>query len=190
MQRVPLARPEEEHQDGRGEPHGEAVAADLDRAFESLGFPSEGRVLTPHLTLARFKLPVPLKSGFPSIDTSGVGGFEFQVLDQTGTNISALANATQAVTRAGMSSTRVRALFSPFTANDPQLVVYQLALFVRNVRTVTTDPTAQVRFIEDAYALGTLSDGFDWGRWRGSRWGFFRRNESQSARFVTGRRAL
>lgn len=57
-----------------------AVAADLDRAFESLGFPSEGRALTPHLTLARFKLPVPLKSGFPSIDTTGVAGFEVQEL--------------------------------------------------------------------------------------------------------------
>ncbi len=45
--------------------------------------------------------------------------------------------------------------------NDPQLVVYQLALFVRNVRTVTTDPTAQVRFIEDAYAfLGQRAAGF------------------------------
>lgn len=57
-----------------------SVAADLNRAFESLGFPSEGRDLTPHLTLARFKLPVPLKSGFPSIDTSSIGGFGFDEL--------------------------------------------------------------------------------------------------------------
>lgn len=53
-----------------------AVAADLDDAFASLGFPSEGRPYRPHLTLARFKLPVPLKSGFPSVDTSGIEGFD------------------------------------------------------------------------------------------------------------------
>ncbi len=57
-----------------------AAAADLDRAFESLGFPSEGRDYTPHLTIARFKLPVPLKSGFPSIDTSGFESFDFDAL--------------------------------------------------------------------------------------------------------------
>ena len=73
-----------------------------------------------------FALPGAIVVGFapPSIPgLSRFGGFEFQVLDQTGTDISALANATQAITRAGMSSTRVRALFSPFTANDPQLQV-------------------------------------------------------------------
>lgn len=53
-----------------------AVVADLERAFEPLGFPSEGRAYTPHLTLARFKLPVPLKSGFPSIDTSAIAPFD------------------------------------------------------------------------------------------------------------------
>lgn len=57
-----------------------ASAADLDRAFESLGFPSEGRDYNPHLTLARFKLPIPLKSGFPSIDTSKIASFTFDEL--------------------------------------------------------------------------------------------------------------
>lgn len=57
-----------------------AAATDLDRAFESIGFPSEGRDYSPHLTLARFKLPVPLKSGFPSIDTSGMAPFPFSEL--------------------------------------------------------------------------------------------------------------
>lgn len=57
-----------------------AAATDLDRAFESIGFPSEGRDYSPHLTLARFKLPVPLKSGFPSIDTSGIAPFPFDAL--------------------------------------------------------------------------------------------------------------
>lgn len=52
------------------------TAADLDGAFESLGFASEGRAYKPHLTLARFKLPVPLKSGFPEIDTAGIPSFE------------------------------------------------------------------------------------------------------------------
>lgn len=43
------------------------IAVDLDRGFEALGFPTEGRDYTPHLTVARFKLPVPLKSGFPEL---------------------------------------------------------------------------------------------------------------------------
>lgn len=52
------------------------LAEDLERALEPLGFAAEGRAYTPHLTLARFKLPVPLKSGFPSVDTSGLDPFE------------------------------------------------------------------------------------------------------------------
>lgn len=55
-------------------------AADLDRAFEPLGVPSEGRAYTPHLTMARFKIAVPLRSGFPEIDTSSIEGFEIDEL--------------------------------------------------------------------------------------------------------------
>jgi len=43
------------------------IATDLDSGFEALGFPTEGRDYAPHLTVARFKLPVPLKSGFPEL---------------------------------------------------------------------------------------------------------------------------
>jgi HAE1 family hydrophobic/amphiphilic exporter-1 len=73
-----------------------------------------------------FSLPGAIVVGFapPSIPgLSRFGGFEFQVLDQTGTNITTLAGATQAITRAGAQSPRVRGLFSPFTVNDPQLQV-------------------------------------------------------------------
>jgi HAE1 family hydrophobic/amphiphilic exporter-1 len=55
---------------------------------------------------------------------SRFGGFEFQVLDQTGTDITQLASATQALVAAGNQPRgRVTGLFSPFTANDPQLQV-------------------------------------------------------------------
>ena len=55
---------------------------------------------------------------------SRFGGFEFQVLDQSGGEISRLAQATQAVAMAGNRSPLLRPpLFSPFTANDPQLQV-------------------------------------------------------------------
>ena len=54
---------------------------------------------------------------------SRFGGFEFQVLDQTGTNIDTLAQGVQAVLTAGNQSPKLRGLFSPFTANDPQLQV-------------------------------------------------------------------
>jgi HAE1 family hydrophobic/amphiphilic exporter-1 len=60
----------------------------------------------------------------PSIPgLSRFGGFEFQVLDQAGSDISELARATQSIVDAASQSPRVRGLFSPFTANDPQLQV-------------------------------------------------------------------
>ncbi len=73
-----------------------------------------------------FGLPGAIVVGFqpPSIPgLSRFGGFEFQVLDQTGTDIVRLAQATQAVAAAGNQSPTLRGLFSSFTANDPQLQV-------------------------------------------------------------------
>jgi len=73
-----------------------------------------------------FGIPGAIIVGFPPPSIPGLGrfgGFEFQVLDQTGTDIINLASATQAVTAAGNQSPRLRGLFSPFTANDPQLQV-------------------------------------------------------------------
>jgi len=60
----------------------------------------------------------------PSIPgLSRFGGFEFQVLDETGTNIAELAQGSQAIAAAGNRSPKLRGLFSPFTVNDPQLQV-------------------------------------------------------------------
>ena len=60
----------------------------------------------------------------PSIPgLSRFGGFEFQVLDQTGTNIQTLAQGTQGIVAAANRSPKLRGLFSPFTVNDPQLQV-------------------------------------------------------------------
>jgi hydrophobic/amphiphilic exporter-1 (mainly G- bacteria), HAE1 family len=73
-----------------------------------------------------FGLPGAIVVGFapPSIPgLSRFGGFEFQVLDQSGTDITNLAQATQAVAAAGNRSPKLRGLFSAFTANDPQLQV-------------------------------------------------------------------
>ncbi len=65
---------------------------------------------------------------FPTLPASipglgAFGGFEFQVLDQGGTDINALANATYAMAGAGNRSPRLRGLFTSFTVNDPQLSV-------------------------------------------------------------------
>ena len=78
------------------------------------------------LTGQLFGIPGAIIVGFPPPAIQGLsrfGGFEFQVLDQTGTDISNLANATAALTRAGNQSPLVRGLFSTFTANDPQIQV-------------------------------------------------------------------
>jgi HAE1 family hydrophobic/amphiphilic exporter-1 len=60
----------------------------------------------------------------PSIPgLSRFGGFEFQVLDQTGTDINALAGAAYGVMGAANRDPRLRGVFTAFTANDPQLQV-------------------------------------------------------------------
>jgi HAE1 family hydrophobic/amphiphilic exporter-1 len=51
------------------------------------------------------------------------GGFQFEVLDQTGGPIEDLAAATYAMVGAGNQTPALRGLFSSFTANDPQLHV-------------------------------------------------------------------
>ena len=51
------------------------------------------------------------------------GGFQFEVLDQSGGDIAGLAEATNAVSAQGNQSGRVTGLFSSFRADDPQLVV-------------------------------------------------------------------
>jgi hydrophobic/amphiphilic exporter-1 (mainly G- bacteria), HAE1 family len=73
-----------------------------------------------------FGIPGAIVVGFapPSIPGLGrFGGFEFQVLDRSGGDITDLAAATQAVATAGNGSPKLRGLFSSFTANDPQLQV-------------------------------------------------------------------
>jgi HAE1 family hydrophobic/amphiphilic exporter-1 len=73
-----------------------------------------------------FSIPGAIVVGFtpPAIPgLSRFGGFEFQILDQTGTNIETLAQGTQAVVAAGNQSPKLRGLFSSFTANDPQIQV-------------------------------------------------------------------
>jgi HAE1 family hydrophobic/amphiphilic exporter-1 len=60
----------------------------------------------------------------PSIPGLGAfGGFQFQVLDQAGTDINALASATYAMAAAGNASPKLSRLFTSFTVNDPQLTV-------------------------------------------------------------------
>ena len=60
----------------------------------------------------------------PSIQgVSAFGGFQMEILDLAGNDITELAGVTQQVAGAGNQSGRVAGLFSAFTANDPQLVV-------------------------------------------------------------------
>jgi HAE1 family hydrophobic/amphiphilic exporter-1 len=54
---------------------------------------------------------------------STFGGFQYELLDQTGGDISRLAEATGALIGAASKSGEVVGLFSSFRANDPQLVV-------------------------------------------------------------------
>ena len=51
------------------------------------------------------------------------GGFQFEVLDQTGGDITGLAQATQGLIAQGNQSGQVAGLFTSFRADDPQIVV-------------------------------------------------------------------
>ena len=51
------------------------LAGDLEQGFEPLGYASEDRDYTPHLTLCRFKVPLPVRDRFPSIDVSALPSF-------------------------------------------------------------------------------------------------------------------
>jgi hydrophobic/amphiphilic exporter-1 (mainly G- bacteria), HAE1 family len=62
-------------------------------------------------------LPPPIRG------LGALGGFQFQVLDQSGGEIQQLADATSSLVRTGNQAPELRALFSTFTASDPQLVV-------------------------------------------------------------------
>jgi HAE1 family hydrophobic/amphiphilic exporter-1 len=93
---------------------------------ERPGEAHSSRAVTGRLMPQLFGIPGALVVAFapPAIPgLSRFGGFEFQVLDQTGTDIANLAQATQALTAAGNQSPKLQGLFSPFTANDPQLQV-------------------------------------------------------------------
>jgi len=54
---------------------------------------------------------------------SSFGGFQFELLDQSGSDIGGLASLTGQLIGRGMQSGQVTNLFSSFTANDPQLLV-------------------------------------------------------------------
>ncbi|HEX6973661.1 MAG TPA: multidrug efflux RND transporter permease subunit [Vicinamibacterales bacterium] len=93
-----------------------------DRPGEEHGLPAVLRRVSGPL----FGIPGAIVVAFtpPSIPgLSRFGGFEFQVLDQTGTNIQTLAQGTQGIIGAANQSPKLRGLFSPFTVNDPQLQV-------------------------------------------------------------------
>jgi HAE1 family hydrophobic/amphiphilic exporter-1 len=54
---------------------------------------------------------------------STFGGFQFELLDEGGGEISDLADATQQLIQQGYRTGRLTGMYSSFTANDPQLVV-------------------------------------------------------------------
>ncbi len=74
-----------------------------------------------------FGIPGAIVVAFPPPAIQGLstfGGFQFEVLDQTGSaDVNGLAAATFGLMGAGNQSGRVQGLFSSFRADDPQLVV-------------------------------------------------------------------
>lgn len=60
----------------------------------------------------------------PAIDGIGsVGGFQFEIKDETGQDINTLNTVTQAIIAEGATSDKLSGLFTTFTANSPQLDV-------------------------------------------------------------------
>jgi hydrophobic/amphiphilic exporter-1 (mainly G- bacteria), HAE1 family len=80
-----------------------------------------GRVLPKLLSIPGAVIVSIAPAPIPGL--SRFGGFEFQVLDQTGTDISTLAGGAYAVMGAAAKSPLLQGVFTTFTANDPQLLV-------------------------------------------------------------------
>ncbi len=60
----------------------------------------------------------------PAIQGLGTfGGFQYELLDQSGGTIDALASAVQSLVSGGATTPGLAGLFATFTANDPQVVV-------------------------------------------------------------------
>jgi HAE1 family hydrophobic/amphiphilic exporter-1 len=60
----------------------------------------------------------------PAVNGVGVfGGFQFEVLDQAGSTVQALAGATNELIRKGNDGKTLHGLITSYTANDPQLLV-------------------------------------------------------------------
>ncbi len=74
-----------------------------------------------------FMIPGAMVFAFPPPSIQGIGvfgGFQFQVLDQTGSSdINNLANATFGLMGAANQSGKVQGAFSSFRADDPQMIV-------------------------------------------------------------------
>ncbi len=74
-----------------------------------------------------FMIPGAIVAAFPPPSIQGLGafgGFQFEVLDQTGSSdINQLAGAAFGLMGAGNQSGRVQGLFTQFRADDPQLLV-------------------------------------------------------------------
>jgi HAE1 family hydrophobic/amphiphilic exporter-1 len=83
---------------------------------------------------------------------STFGGFQFEVLDGSGGDISNLAATVGRVIGAGTGSGRVAGLRSSFTANDPQLVVTIDRDKARNLGLAVSEVTSALQvFIGSAY---------------------------------------
>ncbi|HVT58640.1 MAG TPA: multidrug efflux RND transporter permease subunit [Thermoanaerobaculia bacterium] len=81
-----------------------------------------GRLFGPLMGGISGALVLPLLP--PSINGLGIyGGFAFEVLDQSGSSVQALADATQAMLAQGRADPKLQSMYSSYTANDPQLLV-------------------------------------------------------------------
>jgi HAE1 family hydrophobic/amphiphilic exporter-1 len=80
-----------------------------------------GRVLPKLLAIPGAVIVSIAPASIPGL--SRFGGFEFQVLDQTGTDISTLAGGAYGVMAAAAKSPLLQGVFTTFTANDPQMLV-------------------------------------------------------------------
>ncbi len=94
----------------------------------------------------------------PAIQGLGTfGGFQLEVLDQSGASEQQLAAATQALVRAGNALPSLRGLFSTFTANDPQV---QVSIH-RNLAKSLQVPLEQITSALQTYMGSVYVNNFD-----------------------------
>ncbi len=133
---------------------------DLKPYSQRVGRQHSAQALVARLQRQFFAIPGALVQPIlpPAIQGLGTfGGFQLEVLNQSGAGEQQLAAATQALARAGSAQPALRGVFTTFTANDPQIQVQ----IHRNLAKSLQVPLGQITSALQTYMGSVYVNNFD-----------------------------